>query len=87
MDLNQEELEKRVKKLKREESDLTSEIAVLDSKINTSKEELAEKEARVLEIVGSTDSEKVQEYIDKLDEQIQKDLKSLESLADEDDED
>lgn len=59
---------------------LEREIAVETSKLDAAKESLKEAEGRVLELVGSTEPEKVSSYLSTLEADIARDQEKLQSM-------
>ena len=71
------EIKAELERLTEEKKALETLIAVSESKVEEMKSRLAESEGKVLELVGSTEPEKVREYLEKLEVEIAEALSGL----------
>lgn len=82
--MNSKQAKELLDNLTQKRSELEKTIAVEESKLASARESLKESEARVLEIVGSLEPEKVQAHINNLEQELATEQEKLKSMEKED---
>lgn len=78
--MNKREADALVVDLTGQKNELEKEIAVLSSELKTQQDKLEESSSKVEEIVGSTDVESVENYLDNLEKDMLVDINKLKEM-------